>query len=146
MAGVGVVNSADGVYLHHMRPRTRLNRIILVVCLLTLQLQAFAASTLSCRHASEGRVADCPHAIGAGLVASTPVAEVGVDVVRETAPALGECQKCMLDLCLFSALGLLPQPPVIAELARSAPTPGPEPHFYRYALDLWLKPPITAMS
>jgi hypothetical protein len=129
-----------------MRSRPTFARIILLVCLLTLQLQTFAASTLSCRHAADGHAAHCPHAVGAGPVSLTLPAASQDDSAPAASALLGECQKCMLDLCLVGALGLLPQPPLMAGLTRSAPTPGPEPYFYRYARDLWLKPPIMAVG
>lgn len=127
-----------------MRTGHRLSRIILFICLLTLQLQVLAASTLSCLHADAdtssrtlARAADhCPHL---HQVVAAPADETA----ESAAPAFADCQKCVLDLCVSGALGVLSQPQLTAEPIRSTHISGREPHFYRFSIDLWSKPPIS---
>jgi hypothetical protein len=139
---------------------------LVVICLLTFQLQALAASALPCRHALDptafsdlatvplaARV--CAHA----LTASAPVNKLAN--VEPSRPSLADsvageqssakaiapdCQKCALDLCVFGAMAGLPQPPMIDAVAASRPMPSPQSHFYLYSDDLWSKPPIPGLS
>lgn len=126
-----------------MRLGHRLSRIILFTCLLTLQLQVLAASMLSCLHADAdissrtlaGAAHHCPHL--------QQVAAPADETAESAAPAFADCQKCILDLCVSGALGVLSQPQLTAEPRRLTPVSGREPHFYRFSIDLWSKPPIS---
>lgn len=134
--------------------------MVLFFCMLTFQLQIFAASTLSCRHASDAAIFEATEAASERAVEYAPthcpyMARVlspaggitaSVDSAGAAEPAFGDCQKCLLDLCPLGALGLLPQPPLMSEPARSMASPRQQPHFYRYSVDLWSKPPILVLS
>ncbi|WP_462321038.1 hypothetical protein [Halochromatium sp.] len=123
--------------------------------MLTFQLQVLAASTLSCRHAADVATSEasqdgikrvpahCPHANRSLASAETIEVSLGSG---GAGPAFGDCQKCMLDLCAFGALDLLAQSPMMIEPLQSLPSPGQQPHFYRYSVDLWSKPPIFLLS
>lgn len=143
-----------------MRARPKLTQMVLLICMLTFQLQIYAASTLSCRHAPEAAIytisqgasegvverapTHCPHLVP--VLATADATTASGDSGDAADPSLGDCQKCMLDLCALGALGLLPQPPLMAEPVRSMPSPRQQPHFYRYSVDLWSKPPILVLS
>jgi hypothetical protein len=124
-----------------MVTRRQFVRITVLVCVALLQLQVLAAGALACQHAGDaattatasGLAAACPHG---GLV--TPI-----DRDDDAPGAIGHCQKCALDLCVFGGLGLLTQQPLLASSGPSRPTPGAQRHFYLFSPDPTQKPPIT---
>lgn len=135
-------------------------------CLLTLQLQAFAALALPCRHAADSstpasavsalhRASHCLHRVAATESSTQVAAKPAIETLAEPIhsdltgqpapePSLAECQKCVLDLCVLGAMAVSPQPPMIALAAASIPSPIGQGHFYSYLDDLWSKPPIPS--
>jgi hypothetical protein len=115
-------------------------RITVLICLLTLQLQVYAAEALACKHAgdfagetaTDRLAAACPHA-GAGQ--QTALADA------DGAPV--KCQKCALELCVFSGLGVFGQPPNLVSLQPAPPTPAVQRHYYAFSPDPGKKPPIA---
>lgn len=122
-----------------MGTRRQTVRITLLVCLAMLQLQVYAAGTLMCQHAdhavpgSSGTLsAACPHTGAAQQAEVVDVSEVQ-----------GDCQKCVLDLCVLGGFGLPAQHLGLASVPPSLPIPGEQRHFYRFLPDPGLKPPIA---
>lgn len=147
-----------------MRTRALTTQIIVMFCLLTLQLQAFAASALPCLHAADESsqsshgsamlgAGHCAHQFAATAPLTIAAASddgfltvADADGQDSPVPTLAECQKCALELCVFGAMGVFPQAPSLAVADLPIPTPSSERHFYRYSDDLWSKPPIPVLG
>lgn len=132
-----------GNMLIMIRRHPRLTRVIALLCLLMLQVQAYAAGSLACRHSGEaqaesvaiGHKTGCPH--------GPHLTDGGAAGAAQAETAVGDCQKCSLGLCLFGGLGLIV--PHATSIAHAPPTFGPVPsrHFYSFSPDRWVKPPIS---
>ena len=123
-----------------MSARRRIMRITVAICLLTLQLQVYAASALVCQHAGDaatetaagGLAAACPHA---GSAQRSDLADPDT--------SSGQCQKCVLELCIFGGLCVFAQPSQLMSLEPSPPTPAAQRHYYVFSPDPGKKPPIS---
>jgi hypothetical protein len=111
--------------------------LAVVLCLLLMQAQLFAASTLGCRHLIEGAPVTAACAYHSGKT-QAPGEAAEATVL--------DCQKCALH-CAIGACAK-PSAAAVAEVRRSQPDPEPHPgrHFYRYAPEAAFRPPIRHLS
>lgn len=114
-----------------------MSRLLVLLVLLMVQVQLYAASTLGCRHggepaATQANVAGCPMHRAA---AADPAAD------QPDRPF--DCQKCALH-CGVAAQAL-PAPAAILpqDLAPERPMLLSERHFYRFSPESPLRPPIA---
>ena len=108
-------------------------RFLILLCLLTLQVQLLASSTMACKHArANGAALSCPLHMGASASADA-----------DKADSLLDCQKCALGLFLGCCHQLVsaywPSPPPISHVKSAR---GPD-HFYHFVPDRMIRPPIS---
>lgn len=118
-----------------LRPRFHRTsaRVLILLCLFTLQAQLLASSTLVCKHArTGGATLTCPLHMGAS-------AATGTDKVD----SLLDCQKCALGVflgCCHQLVSVyLPSPAPISHVKSAR---GPD-HFYHFVPDRSIRPPIS---
>jgi hypothetical protein len=142
-----LANPDKWVYIESMRFRfPKLARAVALICLLLLQVQAFAAATLNCRHAGEQQSDYSGGVVATACPYGTHLSNGSPDAGEPTGSPLGECQKCSLGLCLLGGLALIggDASPFVHRPPTFAPVPGR--HFYRFSPDQWVKPPIFTSS
>ena len=109
--------------------------------MLLLQVQAFAAGTLDCRHS--GQQSDAMLTAPNAACTHAPFLPQGEHNANESdGSALGDFQKCSLGLCLLGGLGLIRQDSV--PILHRPPTfaSAPARHFYRFSPEQGVRPPI----
>lgn len=170
--GSALADSGSGGYIGNMGTRRKMARYTVLLCLLLLQLQVYAAGSLACQHwgtpwdeQTEGRGARAAVAhAGAGLTAACPHAafapaktsDLSIPIRDGSGTAQADpnsaqvpperCQKCALDLCISGGLGLLVNALNLSAPEPSNPEPGVPSHFYRFTPDPARKPPIAVFG
>lgn len=111
-------------------------RLIALLCVITLQVQAWAAASLPCRysamHAGAAQAA-CPFHHGKHQPAPS-----------RSPGASFDCHKCMLECRLGLYHPVTGGTGIARALTLSEPTALAEHHFYRLAPDRLLRPPIVS--
>ena len=110
-------------------------RVLIGLCLLLMQAQLFAASTLGCLHLADP-------AAGGDAKAACPFHQAAAgNSDGQTAVAPLDCQKCVLH-CAVGASGLLRATiDLPAPSAPDVPEAAPNRHYYSFSPDSFLRPP-----
>lgn len=118
------------------------SRVIALGCLLLLQWQALAGSVIDCVHDGAPARADAGVEVAAAGCPHTALpADTGSADDRGTGRC--DCPACALNLCALGAMALLGQCPAVAPAPAAVAALSPEPHFYAFSPERWLKPPIA---
>ncbi len=110
-------------------------RVLIGLCLLLMQAQLFAASTLGCLHLADP-------AAGGDAKAGCPFHQAaGGNTDSQAAFTPLECQKCVLH-CAVGASGLLRATIDLPALSTpDVPEAAPNRHYYSFSPDSFLRPP-----
>jgi hypothetical protein len=110
-------------------------RVLIGLCLLLMQAQLLAASTLGCLHLAD------PAAGGdAKAGCSFHQAAAGISAGQAAVPPL-ECQKCALHCAVGTSGLLLTTIDFLGPLAPDVPEAAANRHYYSFSPDSFLRPP-----